>query len=245
MKMVTANAPAYQPLYRQIKYLITESLVSGEWRPGDPIPSEIELAQRYSVSQGTVRKAISELADQKLLVRHQGKGTFVASHSEERTRFPFLRIRPDVGDVQALSASLLDLWRIKLDAASANQLQLAEGASAWLIRRLLSPAGKAAAYEEIRLPMAQFEGMSESVIEKHECMLYSMYESAFDVRILYVDERLKAHAAEGEVASRLKVKVGFPLLVVDRVAYTYGDRPVELRRSYCNTAEHHYRNRIL
>ena len=245
MKMATANAPAYQPLYRQIKYLITESLVSGEWRPGEPIPSEVELAQRYSVSQGTVRKAISELADQKLLVRHQGKGTFVASHSEERTRFPFLRVRPDVGDVQALSASLLDLWRIKLDTASANQLQSAEGASAWLIRRLLSPAGKAAVYEEIRLPIAQFEGMSEAVIEKHECMLYSMYESAFDVRILYVDERLKAHAAEGEVASRLKVKAGFPLLMIDRVAYTYGDRPVELRRSYCNTAEHHYRNRIL
>ncbi|MGD8788790.1 MAG: GntR family transcriptional regulator, partial [Burkholderiales bacterium] len=62
MKMATVNAPAYQPLYRQIKYLITESLVSGEWRPGEPIPSEVELAQRYSVSQGTVRKAISELA---------------------------------------------------------------------------------------------------------------------------------------------------------------------------------------
>ena len=245
MKMATANAPAYQPLYRQIKYLITESLVSGEWRPGEPIPSEVELAQRYSVSQGTVRKAISELADQKLLVRHQGKGTFVASHSEERTRFPFLRIRPDDGDVQALSASLLDLWRIKLDAASASQLQLDEGASGCLIRRLLSPAGKAAVYEEIRLPIAQFEGITESVIAKHDCMLYSMYESEFDVRILYVEERLKAHAAEGEVASKLKVNVGFPLLVIDRVAYTYGDRPVELRRSYCNTAEHHYRNRIL
>ncbi|MGD2139244.1 MAG: GntR family transcriptional regulator [Burkholderiales bacterium] len=243
--MATVNAPAYQPLYRQIKYLITESLVSGEWRPGEPIPSEVELAQRYSVSQGTVRKAISELADQKLLVRHQGKGTFVASHSGERTKFPFLRVRPDVGDLEALSASLVDLWRIKLDAASAAQLGLAEGASGWLIRRLLSPAGKAAMYEEIRLPAGEFETMSEALIEKHECMLYSMYETAFDVRILYVEERLKSLAAEGEVASRLKVKAGFPLLVIDRVAYTYGDRAVELRRSYCNTTEHHYRNRIL
>ena len=123
MKAATANAPAYQPLYRQIKYLITESLVSGEWRPGQPIPSEIELAQRYHVSQGTVRKAITELADQKLLVRHQGKGTFVASHSEERTRFPFLRMRPDSGDVKSLTASLLDFWRIKLDARSAAELR--------------------------------------------------------------------------------------------------------------------------
>lgn len=245
MKTETANGPAYQPLYRQIKYLITESLVSGEWRPGESIPSEVELAHRYSVSQGTVRKAITELAEQKLLVRHQGKGTFVASHSEERTKFPFLRIRPDLGDVEALSASLLDMWRIKLDKKSAGALGLSEGASGWLIRRLLSPAGKAAVYEEIRLPVSEFEAISESVIEKHDCMLYSMYEAAFDVRILYVEERLKAEQAEGEVASRLNVSSGFPLLVIDRVSYTYGDRPVELRRSYCNTAEHHYRNRIL
>ncbi len=245
MKTETANSPAYQPLYRQIKYLITESLVSGEWRPGEPIPSEVELAQRYSVSQGTVRKAITELADQKLLVRHQGKGTFVASHSEERTKFPFLRICPDVGDVESLSASLLDVWRIKLDKKSAAELRLGDGASGWLIRRLLSPAGEAAVYEEIRLPVAQFEGISKAVIDQHGCMLYSMYEAAFDVRILYVEERLKAQPAEGEVASQLGLHPGFPLLVIDRVAYTYGDRPVELRRSYCNTGEHHYRNRIL
>jgi GntR family transcriptional regulator len=245
MKTATVAAPAYQPLYRQIKYLITESLISGEWRPGESIPSEVELAHRYSVSQGTVRKAISELADQKLLVRHQGKGTFVASHSKERTKFPFLRVLPDQGDVQSLSASLLDLWRIKLDAKSAAELGLAEGASGWLIRRLLSPAGKPAVYEEIRLPNAQFEAISVPVIEKHDCMLYSMYEGVFDVRILYVEERVKAKPAEGEVASRLRVAVGSPLLVIDRVAYTYGDRPIELRRSYCNTADHHYRNRIL
>ncbi|UCD67551.1 MAG: GntR family transcriptional regulator [Betaproteobacteria bacterium] len=245
MKTQTENGPAYQPLYRQIKYLITESLVSGEWRPGESIPSEVELANRYSVSQGTVRKAVTELADQKLLVRHQGKGTFVASHSEERTKFPFLRIRPDRGDVESLSASLLDVWRIKLDKESAAALGLTEGASGWLIRRLLSPAGEAAAYEEIRLPVSQFEAISESIIEKHDCMLYSMYEAAFGVRILFVEERLKAQQAEGEVASKLSVSAGFPLLVIDRVSYTYGERPVELRRSYCNTAEHHYRNRIL
>ena len=114
-----------------------------------------------------------------------------------------------------------------------------------MIRRLLSPAGTPAVYEEIRLPSALFETVSAAVIDKYECMLYSMYESAFDVRIVYVEERLKSQAAEGEVASRLNVETGFPLLVIDRVAYTYGDRPVELRRSYCNTAEHHYRNRIL
>jgi GntR family transcriptional regulator len=245
MKPAPPNGPAYQPLYRQIKHLITESLVAGEWRPGEPIPSEIELAQRYSVSQGTVRKAISELAEQNLLVRHQGKGTFVASHSEERKNFPFLRITPDRGSMDALSAQLIDFWRIKLDAESAQRLRVHEAASAYLIRRLLAPAGQSVMYEEIRLPAELFDGLSAQTVDLYHCMLYSMYESAFRIRILHVEERIRAVAAEGEVAVRLEVDDQVPLLSIDRVAYTYGDRPVELRRSYCNTREHHYRNRIV
>ncbi len=75
------TAPAFRPLYEQIKILLTQSLVAGEWKPGEAIPSEIELAGRFRVSQGTVRKAIDELASEHILVRRQGKGTFVASHS--------------------------------------------------------------------------------------------------------------------------------------------------------------------
>lgn len=240
-----ANSPAYQPLYRQIKHLITESLVSGEWKPGQSIPSEIELAQRYSVSQGTVRKAINELAEQNLLVRHQGRGTFVASHSEERKNFPFLRISPDDSALDSVSATLIDFWRIKLDADSARKLQTREASSAYLIRRVLSPGAHPVVYEEIRLPAAFFEGLTAETIDLYHCMLYSMYESAFNVRILHVDERIKAVPAEGEVATRLSVEEGGPLLLIDRIAYTYGDKPAELRRSYCDTRRHHYRNRII
>src|SRR6201996_4476966 len=71
-----ATSPTFSPLYQQIKGLITQSLESGEWKPGEIIPSEVELAARFKVSQGTVRKAIDELAADNLLVRRQGKGTF-------------------------------------------------------------------------------------------------------------------------------------------------------------------------
>src|SRR5437763_9472601 len=83
-------SPTFSPLYQQIKALITQSLQSGEWKPGELIPSEVELAGRYKVSQGTVRKAIDELAAEQLVVRRQGKGTFVGSHKEDRTHFRFL-----------------------------------------------------------------------------------------------------------------------------------------------------------
>ena len=74
--------PSFRPLYEQIKVLLTQSLIAGEWHPGEAIPSEQELAQRFKVSQGTVRKAIDELAAENILIRRQGKGTFVATHNE-------------------------------------------------------------------------------------------------------------------------------------------------------------------
>ena len=126
--------------------------------------AQIELAQRYSVSQGTVRKAINELAEQNLLVRHQGKGTFVASHSEERKNFPFLKIIPDQAALDSVSASLIDFWRIKLDPDSARKLQMRASSSAYLIRRLLSPGGEAVVYEEIRLPAMFFDGLTAETI---------------------------------------------------------------------------------
>ena len=76
--------PSFRPLYDQIKILLTQSLIAGEWKPGESIPSEMELAARYRVSQGTVRKAIDALATENILVRRQGKGTFVARSEERR-----------------------------------------------------------------------------------------------------------------------------------------------------------------
>ena len=93
----SSSAPAFSPLYQQIKGLILQGLQTGEWKPGEGIPSEMELAARYRVSQGTVRKAIDELANNNLLVRRQGKGTFVATHAEQQVQYRFLKLMPDLG----------------------------------------------------------------------------------------------------------------------------------------------------
>lgn len=238
------DSPAFQPLYRQIKVLITQSLVAGEWKPGSAIPSEQELARRYNVSQGTVRTAISELAEEKLVIRYQGRGTFVASHAEERVQFPFLRITPDNGELTALTATLISLQRERADALCRETLQLGRGATVMLLRRRLSLNGLDVCFEEIRLPALLFKGLSEALVQRHECMLYSMYEGAFGVRALHAEERIRAVDAMGDTAVHLGVAPGTPLLLVDRVASTYGAKPMEWRLSYCDTRLHHYRNRI-
>jgi GntR family transcriptional regulator len=239
----STESPAFQPLYRQIKTLITRSLVSGEWRPGEPIPSEMELASRYSVSQGTVRKAVSELAEERVLVRQQGRGTFVASHAGERSQFPFLRIRPDGDELKDLEAQLLGLERVR-DAASARRLGLNASAGIYVLTRILSINGQPACYEEIRLPAPRFKGLSPAVVEQHECMLYSMYETRFGVRMIKAEEQLKAVPAPREVAAALQLVPGTPMLLLERIAFTYGGEPGELRRCYCDTRQHHYRNAI-
>jgi GntR family transcriptional regulator len=241
----TGESPAFQPLYRQIKSLITQSLVSGEWGPGDAIPSEMELASRYSVSQGTVRKAVSELAGENLLIRYQGKGTFVASHADERDNFPFLRMTPDRGELKGLTAELLDFRRLRADAGASRLLQLPAGASVFLIRRVLLLAGIKICYEEVRLPAARYKGLSVTVIEEHECMLYSLYETRFGVRIVHAEEQLKAVTAPREAALALALPAGAPVLQIERVAYTYAEDPAELRRSWNDTRSHHYRNRTI
>ncbi len=237
------ETPAFQPLYRQIKALITQSLASGEWAPGDAIPSEIELASRYSVSQGTVRKAVGELAEEKVLVRQQGKGTFVASHAGEASKFPFLRITPDGEPLRELSAQLISLERVR-DSGSARLLGLNAGAGIYVLKRILRINGKAACYEEIRLPAPKFKGLTVAVVDQHECMLYSMYESRFGVRMLHAEERIKAVAPPREVADALAAPAAVPMLLLERVAFTYAQEPAELRRCYCDTREHHYRNAI-
>jgi len=118
MNADTSPAPTWQPLWQQIRALIVRDLESSAWKPGEAIPSELELAARFRVSQGTVRRAIDALADENLLVRRQGKGTFVATHTEEKVSGPrFLRIRRDDG-IDEYPASRLILFQRQKPAAT-------------------------------------------------------------------------------------------------------------------------------
>ena len=127
-----AERPAvFAPLYRQIRQLIVSALDQGEWKPGELIPSEMDLAARFQVSQGTVRKAIDELAAENLLVRRQGKGTFVATHHEARAQYRFLRLQRDSGPEVPAQSRFLECRRIRASAeiAALQRQALAAGVS--------------------------------------------------------------------------------------------------------------------
>lgn len=235
---------AFSPLYQQIKTLITRSLQSGEWRPGAAIPSEVELAARYKVSQGTVRKAIDALADDNLLVRRQGKGTFVATHTEERTRFRFLRLRADEGTAGPLERRFIDCRRLRAPADPARALALKPGDAVVHVRRLLSFGGRPVVYDDIWLPGRLFRGLTAERLESYDGPLYGLFESGFGVKMIRADEKVRAAAADAEAARWLGVDAGTPLLSVERLSYTYDEQPVELRRGLYDTRCHHYHNEL-
>jgi len=238
------TSPAFSPLYQQVKALMTRELQAGVWRPGQAIPSEIELAARFKVSQGTVRKAIDELAAENLLVRRQGRGTFVATHAEQQTQFRFLRLMPDDGVTGGTERRFIDCKRLRAPAEVVRALGLRSGDSVIEIRRVLSLRGAPVVLDEIWLPASLFKGLTGERLSAYRGPMYHLFESEFGVRMLRAEEKLRAVAADETAAQWLEVAPGAPLLSVERLSLTYGDRPVELRRGLYNTAAHHYRNEL-
>jgi GntR family transcriptional regulator len=241
--MSATSTPTFRPLYRQLRSLLEQALERGEWAPGEAIPSELELAARYKVSQGTMRKAIDALAADNLLVRRQGKGTYVATHTEERaSNFRFLRIRRNDGRDEHPASRLLDVRRAKASAEVARQLDLRTGDAIILLRRVLEYSGEPTVLDDITLPAALFRGLTRARYEAYEGSMYGFFETEFGVRMLKAREKLRAIAADAASAAVLAVPVGAPLLAVDRVTFTFADRPVEVRRGLCATRHHHYLN---
>ena len=244
---LTAPTPAFSPLYQQIKGLILQSLQSGEWKPGEAIPSEIELAGRYRVSQGTVRKAIDELASDNLLVRRQGKGTFVATHAEHHVQYRFLKLVPDSGDAASEGPAqrrIVDCKRLRANAEIARALALRAGDTVLQVRRVLSFAGIPTILEDLWLPGGPFKGLTAERLEEYNGTMYALFETEFGVRMVRAEEKIRAVLADDTQQSLLDVAAGTPLLSVERVAYTYNDIPMELRRGYYRTDSHHYHNML-
>jgi GntR family transcriptional regulator len=243
-----ASAPTFQPLYEQIKTLITRSLVAGEWKPGEAIPSEMELAARFGVSQGTVRKAIDAMAAEFILVRRQGKGTFVATHTAPAHQYRFLRVRADGAAPDSPKhhpvTRFLALAKGKADVQTAAKLGLRLNQATVQVSRVLVFDSRPLIFDQITLAQAAFPNLTMEKLVASQGSIYSFLETVYGTRMIRADEQIKAVAAAREAAKHLAVPIGTPLLSVDRVAYTYGDKAVEWRRGLCLTQGYSYCNAL-
>jgi GntR family transcriptional regulator len=228
------------PLYKEVKRVLTHSLSQGEWRPGEALPSEAKLAQRYGVSIGTLRKAIDELVAEGVVLRRQGSGTYVAQHGASRLMFHFFHVVPRGGEKQYPDTTTLAFRRGRAEAAEAAKLQLATGDPVLRVRNLLALGGKPVILDDLVLPQRLFPDLTEKILTGRDNTIYHLYQTRYGINVLRTSERLSAALADAETAKLLNLKKGAPLLEINRVAFTYHSAPVELRRSLVDTTEHEY-----
>jgi GntR family transcriptional regulator len=244
MKNETTEHPNFKPLYQQIKGLLIKNLEEGQWMPGESIPSETELATRYGVSQGTVRKAIDELAAENLVIRRQGRGTFVATHTEAKSEYRFLRLFSDNEPAAKPKSKYLSVQRLKAPSPEAKLLDIPPSELVLVIKRVLLFSEIPLVFDEIWLPAQPYKGLTLERLQQNTTTFYALLESVFGVRMLRATESLKAVGANTEQAKYLNVQAGEPLLFVERLSRTYSDQPVELRRGWYITDHFSYRNEL-
>ncbi len=236
------------PLYRQVKRALLKLLESGRFGPGEALPSESEIAQLLQVSIGTLRRAVDELVHEHVLIRRQGKGTFVALHNDDRFLFQFFHVEPRSADAldsltQEREYPVVDC--VAFDKARATETQAAAlrirlGDPVFSISNRLSLGGRPVVHDAICLSALVFKGLTEKRFIERPSTVYNLYQMDHGISVLRAQERARAAAASREVARILGVATGVPVLEVHRIALSFGEKPVEYRVSTVNTQQHDY-----
>ncbi len=228
------------PRYKAVKAAITSALIAGEWPPGRALPEQAALAERFGVSVGTLRKATDELAAERILVRRQGLGTFVALHGPARNRYHFFHIVESDGSRELPEPRMLGFARGTATAGEAAALAIAPGARVLRITNLLSLQGEPAVLDTIVVEAARFPGLTAARFGQRDSTIYSLYQTEYGINVVRTHERLAARAADRAAAKALNLAPRSPVLAIERVAYTYHDVPVELRHSIVDTRSRAY-----
>jgi GntR family transcriptional regulator len=231
-------------LYEQVRAQLIEGISAGLWGAGEAIPTEAQLAGRFGVAIGTVRKAVDSLVAERALVRRQGKGTYVTAHDGSRLLFHFFHVVGRDGAKSYPEVRTVEFRRDRADAACAAALAIAPLEKVIRIRNVLSLEGVPVIVDDITLPAELFRGLTEKIFRARDNTIYHLYQSRYGINVLRTDERLRAVLAPRDIAQPLGIAAGAPLLEIRRVALTFRDRPVELRLSRVNTARHDYHNTL-
>ncbi|ALF89978.1 MULTISPECIES: GntR family transcriptional regulator [Ralstonia solanacearum species complex] len=228
------------PRYQQLRDDLAAQIARQQWRPGDAIPTEAELAKLYNVAVGTVRKAVDVLVAEGLLERFQGRGTFVRRASFASSLFRFFRFQNARGERRVPESRILK--RDVLDAPSAPSagLQIETGTPVIRLTRLRLLDGAPLLAEEIWLPYDRFEALATLELDAFGDLLYPLYETQCGQIVASAEETLTAEAVNATYARLLRIQAGDPVMVIERVARGYDRVPLEWRRSRGAAAHFRY-----
>ena len=227
-----------QTKYQKVDNIIRQRLINNIWKPGEALPSELQLAAELGVSQGTVRKALNDMVTEHLLSRRQGLGTFVSEHTERRALFLYFSIVGNDGSRILPESNVLSCEERIPTTEEAEKLALAESEMIVQFRRIRYFNNVPTIVETISLPLEHFPGFGTDVEPPNN--LFRFYQSAYGITVTKAEEYLKAVSASAEEASILHIEEGAPVLEIDRIAQMLDGHPVEWRVSHCDTSNYRY-----
>ena len=241
------SIPKRETLFEQTSRTIADCIRQGRWKPGEMLPNEVELAAALGVSQGTMRRALNLLVESGVLIRHQGRGTFVAEFSshEDRVYERYISLEPDDASLSEPSPTSSDLVSFER-AVAPLEISRALLADATLplihaVRVLKASTGLVTHDELWCLPEDFAKLTAENLAHHEERMLYAFYQRVCGVTIVRSEETAKAVLMPQAICERYGLKSPLPVIEVRRLSRTYGDRPVEFRRQLSITEHYHYK----
>jgi GntR family transcriptional regulator len=226
--------------YKAVKNALLAALAAHEWKGGEAIASEKQLAERFGVSIGTLRKAIDELVAENILMRHQGLGTFVVQHQRDQHFFRFFRIARLDGEKTYPVVKLERFKTAKASGEIAELLEIDAGTRVFMFTNRITLHGETVATDNITVAEQRFAGLTEAALRERPSTLYAFYQEAFGINVVGTNERVRAASADELDSALLGVAQGSPLLEVRRVAYSYHQKPIEVRISHVNTERYEY-----
>jgi GntR family transcriptional regulator len=227
--------------YQEVKQKITEDLVRGRYPMGQALPAEKDLSKELDVSIGTLRKAVDELVAEGIVVRRQGRGTYVAEHDLKRLLYYFFHVvKHDADKKVNPRVELVSLTSAVATKEEANKLQIKEGAAVWRLVNCLYLENKCVMIDHITLDKMRFKNLTRADFINREGSIYQLYQMKYGQTVVRSSERLRAGLAGKQYSEWLDLQPDSPVLIIRRVALGIQDEPLEWRVSTLNTSQHEY-----
>lgn len=239
--------PARDPLFIQVAREIEQLIRRGAWKAGDMLPNENELSQKFRVSPGTIRRALCGLTEKGIVVRQQGKGTFVADYKANARSVVerYVMLQPDGNTHPSPEDSELLCFEEKPAMPDAAERLGVEAGTPLIhivrVHYICPRSGREpVSLDENFLRKDYFGALTrENLMHHEERLLYAFYQRQCGVTITRCVDEVKAGLLLEQECQRFNLPSPQPVVVVRRVAYTLGDVPVEYRIQRCITRKYH------
>jgi GntR family transcriptional regulator len=228
------------PLYQQIQHLIRHRITTGHYPPGSQIPSENDLCRELNVSRVTLREALRELVRGDMLVKIQGKGTFVNANPPRRLApVKYAGFLDELQErVRKLAIKDVEIDTIPANSELETLLRLDAGAEIVRIRRLRLIEDEPFSFTINYLPAAIGRKVSAKALQT--IPLLRILQEDMKIPITGAHETIEAAPADPEIARRLAIPALYPVMHMKRVMFTTGNKPLELVETYYRADKYHY-----